>query len=61
MIVISSSKSSIADKYDPDETITMSDAVRSYLHYSPKLGQRVMIDHSNVVIGNIKLTKDVSI
>lgn len=39
----------------------MSDAVRSYLHYSPKLGQRVMIDPSSVVIGNVELTNDVSI
>jgi carbonic anhydrase/acetyltransferase-like protein (isoleucine patch superfamily) len=39
----------------------MSDAVRSYLHYSPKLGQRVMIDPSSVVIGNVELADDVSI
>ncbi len=39
----------------------MSDAVRSYLHYSPKLSQRVMINPSSVVIGNVELTNDVSI
>jgi carbonic anhydrase/acetyltransferase-like protein (isoleucine patch superfamily) len=39
----------------------MSDAVRSYLHYSPKLGQRVMIDPSSVVIGNVELADDVSV
>ncbi|ANJ93848.1 carnitine operon protein CaiE [Serratia plymuthica] len=39
----------------------MSDAVRSYLHYSPQLGQRVMIDPSSVVIGNVELADDVSI
>jgi carbonic anhydrase/acetyltransferase-like protein (isoleucine patch superfamily) len=39
----------------------MSDAVRSYLHYSPKLGLRVMIDPSSVVIGNVELADDVSI
>jgi len=39
----------------------MSDAVRSYLHYSPQLGQRVMIAPSSVVIGNVELADDVSI
>jgi carbonic anhydrase/acetyltransferase-like protein (isoleucine patch superfamily) len=39
----------------------MSDAVRSYLHYSPQIGQRVMIDPSSVVIGNVELADDVSI
>lgn len=39
----------------------MSNTVCSYLHYSPKLGQRVMIDPSSIVIGNVELTNDVSI
>ncbi|WP_156294334.1 gamma carbonic anhydrase family protein [Serratia oryzae] len=39
----------------------MSDTVRSYLHYSPQIGQRVMIDPSSVVIGNVELADDVSI
>lgn len=39
----------------------MSEAVRSYLHYIPKIGQRVMIDPSSVVIGNVELADDVSI
>lgn len=39
----------------------MSDTIRSYLHYSPQIGQRVMIDPSSVVIGNVELADDVSI
>ncbi|AHG19882.1 hypothetical protein Z042_09785 [Chania multitudinisentens RB-25] len=39
----------------------MSDAVRSYLHYSPMIGLRAMIDPSSVVIGNVELADDVSI
>ncbi|MFI8418572.1 gamma carbonic anhydrase family protein [Serratia sp. NPDC078593] len=39
----------------------MSDVIRSYLHYTPQLGQRVMIDASSVVIGNVELADDVSI
>lgn len=39
----------------------MSNAVRSYLHYSPQLGLRVMIDPSSVVIGNVELANDVSV
>lgn len=39
----------------------MSDAVRSYLQYTPKLGQRVLIDPSSVVIGDVDLADDVSI
>lgn len=39
----------------------MSDSVRPYLHYTPILGQKVMIDRSSVVIGNVLLGDDVSI
>ncbi|WP_431224719.1 gamma carbonic anhydrase family protein [Serratia sp. L9] len=39
----------------------MSNNVRSYLHYSPQIGLRVMIDPSSVVIGNVELADDVSI
>ena len=39
----------------------MSNAVRTYLHYSPQIGLRVMIDPSSVVIGNVELADDVSI
>lgn len=39
----------------------MSDTIRSYLHYTPQIGQRVMIDPSSVVIGNVELADDVSI
>lgn len=39
----------------------MSNAVRSFLHYSPQIGPRVMIDPSSVVIGNVELADDVSI
>ncbi|CNI54270.1 gamma carbonic anhydrase family protein [Yersinia pekkanenii] len=39
----------------------MSDAIRPYLHYSPALGKRVMIDGSSVIIGNVVLGDDVSI
>ncbi|MCA4825567.1 MAG: gamma carbonic anhydrase family protein [Serratia rubidaea] len=39
----------------------MSEAIRSYLHYTPQIGQRVMIDPSSVVIGNVELADDVSI
>lgn len=39
----------------------MLNAVRSYLHYSPQIGQRVMIDPSSVVIGNVELADDVSV
>ncbi|MGE4802430.1 gamma carbonic anhydrase family protein [Yersinia hibernica] len=39
----------------------MSDAIRPYLHYSPTLGERVMIDRSSVVIGNVILGDDVSV
>lgn len=39
----------------------MSHSVRPYLHYSPQIGLRVMIDPSSVVIGNVELADDVSI
>lgn len=39
----------------------MTNAVRTYLHYTPNIGQRVMIDPSSVVIGNVELADDVSI
>ncbi|WON76652.1 gamma carbonic anhydrase family protein [Serratia sp. UGAL515B_01] len=39
----------------------MSNSIRSYLHYSPQLGLRVMIDPSSVVVGNVTLADDVSI
>lgn len=39
----------------------MSNSVRPYLHYSPQIGLRVMIDPSSVVIGNVELADDVSI
>lgn len=39
----------------------MSNTVRSYLHHSPQIGLRVMIDPSSVVIGNVELSDDVSI
>lgn len=39
----------------------MSEAIRPYLHYLPKIGQRVMIDPSSVVIGNVELADDVSV
>lgn len=39
----------------------MSNSVRPYLHYSPQIGLRVMIDPSSVVIGNVDLAEDVSI
>lgn len=39
----------------------MSNAVRSFLHYSPQIGLRVMIDPSSVVIGNVTLADDVSV
>ncbi|MGL5388288.1 MAG: gamma carbonic anhydrase family protein [Enterobacterales bacterium] len=39
----------------------MSNSVRPYLHYSPQIGLRVMIDPSSVVIGNVDLADDVSI
>lgn len=39
----------------------MSNSVRTYLHYTPQLGQRVMIDPSSVVIGNVELADDVSV
>ncbi|KFK92989.1 MULTISPECIES: gamma carbonic anhydrase family protein [unclassified Serratia (in: enterobacteria)] len=39
----------------------MLNAVRSYLHYSPQIGQRVMLDPSSVVIGNVELADDVSV
>ena len=39
----------------------MSDPIRPYLHYSPTLGKRVMIDGSSVIIGNVILGDDVSV
>jgi carbonic anhydrase/acetyltransferase-like protein (isoleucine patch superfamily) len=39
----------------------MSNSVRPYLHNTPQIGQRVMIDPSSVVIGNVELADDVSI
>ncbi|WP_127959758.1 gamma carbonic anhydrase family protein [Serratia microhaemolytica] len=39
----------------------MSQALRRYQHYFPKLGCRVMVDPSSVVIGNTELADDVSI
>ncbi len=36
----------------------MSDPIRPYLHYSPTLGKRVMIDGSSVIIGNVILGDD---
>ncbi|PVZ80652.1 gamma carbonic anhydrase family protein [Serratia sp. S1B] len=39
----------------------MTHAVRTYLHYTPNIGQRVMIDPSSVVIGNVELADDVSV
>ncbi len=39
----------------------MSNPVRPYLHYSPTLGKRVMIDESSVIIGNVVLGDDVSV
>jgi len=37
------------------------DNIRAYLHFEPKLGARVMIDPSAVVLGDIELGDDVSI
>lgn len=39
----------------------MSDAIRPYLHYLPTLGDRVMVDRSSVIIGNVILGDDVSV
>lgn len=36
-------------------------AIRNYLNYSPQTGQRVMIDPSSVVIGNVQLADDVGV
>lgn len=39
----------------------MSDSLRSYLHHFPKIGERVMIDRSSIIIGQVELGNDVSI
>ncbi|ECG8592351.1 gamma carbonic anhydrase family protein [Salmonella enterica subsp. salamae] len=39
----------------------MSDALRPYKDHFPELGQRVMIDASSVVIGDVRLAEDVGI
>ncbi|PSH22682.1 gamma carbonic anhydrase family protein [Yersinia pseudotuberculosis] len=39
----------------------MCDSIRPYLHHSPTLGKRVMIDRSSVIIGNVILGDDVSV
>ncbi|RXA95775.1 MULTISPECIES: gamma carbonic anhydrase family protein [Yersinia] len=39
----------------------MSDAIRPYLHHLPKLGERVMVDRSSVIIGKVTLGDDVSV
>ena len=38
-----------------------SDSLRSYLHHSPTIGSRVMIDPSSIIIGRVKLDDDASI
>lgn len=39
----------------------MSAKLRSYKGLSPDLGQRVMIDPSSVVVGDVRIADDVSI
>jgi len=39
----------------------MSVALRSYKHYFPQIGDRVMVDSSSVVVGDVHLADDVSI
>lgn len=39
----------------------MSEALRSYLHYFPQVGKRVLIDRSSIIIGQVELKDDVSI
>lgn len=39
----------------------MADLLRYYLHYFPRLGQRVMLDATSVVIGDVRLADDVGI
>lgn len=61
LVVIPSSESSIAGKYDPDvrQHYVRCSTFLSSIH--PKLGQRVLIDPSSVVIGDVDLADDVSI
>lgn len=39
----------------------MSEAIRPYLDHFPKIGQRVMVDRSSIIIGNVELGDDVGI
>ncbi|WP_159567625.1 gamma carbonic anhydrase family protein [Budvicia diplopodorum] len=37
------------------------ETLRTYLHHSPKVGNRVMIDPSGIIIGQVELSDDVSV
>lgn len=39
----------------------MSESIRHYLHHYPQLGQRIMVDRSAVIIGQVQLGDDVSV
>ncbi|AKJ40985.1 gamma carbonic anhydrase family protein [Pragia fontium] len=39
----------------------MTEALRNYLHHSPKIAKRVMVDRSSTIIGRVDLRDDVSI
>lgn len=39
----------------------MSEVLRNYLNYFPQVGQRVMLDSSSVIIGDVRLDDDVGI
>lgn len=39
----------------------MSKTLRPYLHHHPKVGERVMLDESSVIIGQVELADDVGI
>ncbi len=39
----------------------MSQALRSYKGTRPKLGERVMVDPTSVIIGNVNLADDVGV
>ncbi len=41
--------------------VSMSDVLRPYRDLFPQIGQRVMIDDSSVVIGDVRLADDVGI
>lgn len=39
----------------------MSESIRNYLHHLPKIGKRIMLDPSSIIIGQVDLRDDVSI